>query len=234
MGCDDGYLGTCKAKAAGQNYQKHHNNNNDDEEPSSSGNGNNPPITLASITSDTLSWWVNGYQQGWTNFGNAWSIYTNPNSSVLQRMGAGLYMEAWGGAHIVGAVGGILFVREGIILIGAQLATQNPDSPWTMLGRFADATDNYMAQANSVEPKATYFDLGNSYKYLDLIGLAKPMNQQFILNQISQEKDFVVYGTEEAETNLQMEINMITTSGLYTEYGDVANDLYSNFFQYDH
>lgn len=45
MGCDDGYLGTCKAKAAGQNYHKHHNNNNDDEEPSGSGNNSDDKCT---------------------------------------------------------------------------------------------------------------------------------------------------------------------------------------------
>jgi hypothetical protein len=43
---------------------------------------------------------VEAYEVGWQNFGQAWSIYSNPNATYGQRFVAGAYMGAWGGAHV--------------------------------------------------------------------------------------------------------------------------------------
>ena len=80
----------------------------------------------------------------------------------------------------------------------------------------------------------TYFTLGKYYDFLNTIGLAQPANDNFVLRQIAQAKDFAVYGAEDIGTNLLRETTIIFNSGLYTELGDVANDLFSNFFQYNH
>ena len=48
---------------------------------------------------------TNLYEVGWENFGQAWSIWTNPDATTFQRAGAGYYMGVWGGAHGLAAIG---------------------------------------------------------------------------------------------------------------------------------
>ena len=172
------------------------------------------------------------YKLGWTNFGNAWSVYWNPNANLDSRLFSYGYMMVWGGFHIVGGVGAVLLLRQGAIALITYLATQNPDSTTTMLGRYSDAMDNYMVQARQMG--ATYFNLGRAYNILDAIGLAKPSNQQFIANQIAKANDFIVYGDEAPGTNLATETSQIWNSNLYTELGDLGNNIYTNFFTAHH
>ncbi len=77
---------------------------------------------------------TNLYEIGWENFGQAWSIYWNPNATILQRAGAGYYLGVWGGAHglaligIAGVVCGLTpacaGVVEGFLGIGGAGAAQ--------------------------------------------------------------------------------------------------------------
>lgn len=48
---------------------------------------------------------TDAYTIGWENFGTAWNIYWNPNSSIIQRAQAELYLAAWGGVHYAAAIG---------------------------------------------------------------------------------------------------------------------------------
>ena len=65
---------------------------------------------------------ANLYQTGWENFGQAWSISTNPNASYGQRFVAGTYMSYWGGAHAMLVAGGAMLLWEvlGTIALGAS------------------------------------------------------------------------------------------------------------------
>jgi RHS repeat-associated protein len=65
------------------------------------------------------------YILGWENFGSAWSILSNPNATYGQKFGSGAYMGAWGGAHVAGAVGGIILAWEAIVP-GAMSCVGNP------------------------------------------------------------------------------------------------------------
>ena len=114
--------------------------------------------------------------------------------------------------------GGVTIVREGVIVIGTEIATKNPDVTSVMIGRFYNNVNNYITKAGN---SFTYFNLGRSYKILNKIGLANPMNQRFIVNQISKAKNFYVYGAPaKTSTNLLMEIQMIRNSGIYTEFSN--------------
>ena len=165
----------------------------------------------------------NLYELGWSNFGQAWSIWSNPNASYWQRYGAGTYMSFWGGAHVMAAVGGAILLRQGIIVLGTQLATLNPNASTTSIGRFPQYIN--IAKANGY----TAFNLGRFYTLLNALGLAKPMNQQFMSNQFSQGKDFVSSGVAEIGTGLEMETAMIQSSQLYVQLGNGWQSL-SNFY----
>ncbi|HVN15267.1 MAG TPA: hypothetical protein VMT73_05960, partial [Anaerolineales bacterium] len=71
-----------------------------------------------------LTWIWNNYQQGWGNFNSAWSIYTNPNASILERMGARYYMGAWGSAHLMLA-GGVTMLTYGAIVPAGEACAMN-------------------------------------------------------------------------------------------------------------
>ncbi len=174
---------------------------------------------------------TNLYELGWDNFSQAQLIWSNPNATYSQRYLAGIYMNYWGGAHVVGAVGSVLLAWEAVLAIGSNYATKNPDAAMTMLGRYYNDANNYISQAGT---RFTYFDLGTKYAFLDKIGLAKPINQKFIIDQIALAKDFVVYGAEKPGGNLMMETNMILSSGFYAEYGSFGHSVYSNFIMYSH
>jgi len=62
------------------------------------------------------------YLTGWENFGQAWSIWTNPNASYGQKWFAGAYMSYWGGAHGMFVVGVVILSWEAIagLAIGAS------------------------------------------------------------------------------------------------------------------
>ena len=70
-----------------------------------------------------LAWMGTSYQQGWANFGAAWSIYTNPNATLWQRLGAGLYMGTWLSAHIVLAAGLYLLADAAIAAVAPAVLT---------------------------------------------------------------------------------------------------------------
>ena len=153
---------------------------------------------------------TNLYEIGWENFGQAWEIINNPNATYGQQWWAARYMEVWGGAHLALVAGTIIITRHGIIMIGTQLATQNPNSPVVSLGNNPAYTkDGY-----------TFFKMNPTvYKVLDAIGLAKPMNQQFITNQIAQAKNMEVTITSlQPGAGTLMEMGMLQNSGLYTMY----------------
>ena len=153
---------------------------------------------------------TNLYEIGWENFGQAWKIINNPNATYRQQWWAARYMEVWGGAHIAFVAGTIIVTRQGFIMIGTQLATQNPNSPVVSLRNYpAYIKDGY-----------TYFKMNPTFnKLLDAIGLAKPMNQQFITNQIAQAKNMEVTITSlQPGAGTLMEMGMLQNSGLYTMY----------------
>jgi RHS repeat-associated protein/uncharacterized repeat protein (TIGR01451 family) len=68
---------------------------------------------------------TNLYLLGWENFDQAWSIYWNPNATMLQRFGAGYYMGVWGGAHAGLVVGGTILAWEAIVP-GSMSCVMNP------------------------------------------------------------------------------------------------------------
>ncbi len=68
---------------------------------------------------------TNFYEIGWQNFGQAWSIYWNPNATMLQRFGAGYYMGVWGGAHAGLVVGGVILTWEALVP-GSMSCIGNP------------------------------------------------------------------------------------------------------------
>ncbi len=69
------------------------------------------------------------YMLGWTNFGTAWSIRTNPDVGFWQKQLADAYIGVWGGAHVMfmigaagltcAAFGACLTTVEGLLGIGA-------------------------------------------------------------------------------------------------------------------
>jgi RHS repeat-associated protein len=122
--------------------------------------------------------------------------------------------------YIVAAVA--LTWRPVIIWIGAELATQNPDGTYTIIGGYPKY--EAYAKANGY----TYFSLGDAYRPLNALGLAEPINKQFISNQIAQAKDFVQVSLGGKST--AMEVALITSKGLYTitELGSLSNS-WSNF-----
>ena len=174
---------------------------------------------------------TNAYVGGWQTFGAAWSNDWNPGAPLWSKIIGNYYMGAWFGSHILLGVGVGMLAWQAAIPLGAKLATQgDPDATWTMLGRYYSEADNYMVEAEKTG--AQYFNLGKFYEPLNAIGLAEPINKQFIVNQMAEKMDFVVYGSEQVPTNLAMETTMIYDSGLYTEIGDVGNPSYSNFYMY--
>jgi hypothetical protein len=108
-------------------------------------------------------------------------------------------------------------------VIGAEIATKNPDGINTIIGGFPEYKT--FAQANGY----TYFDLGRWYNTLDKIRLANPMNTQFISNQIDQAKTFLQVSTGGAST--ASEVAQILSSGLYTEMG-AAWSSFTSIFTY--
>jgi hypothetical protein len=96
-----------------------------------------------------------------------------------------------------------------IVIIGTQLATQNPDGTFTVIGGFREYIK--FAQANGY----TYFDLGRWYNPLNSLGLAKPINSQFMFNQMDQAKNFLQISIGGAGT--ADEVAQLLSSGLYTQ-----------------
>lgn len=90
-----------------------------------------------------------------------------------------------------------------------------------MIGRHKSAVDNYITRAGT---QLTYYTLKKHYGWLNRIGLAEPMNKQFILNQVNKAKDFFFYGSEYLKpggAGLRMETTMLRNLG-YTEMGKVG------------
>jgi RHS repeat-associated protein len=186
----------------------------DDWDGCHSGNGNRGGGSKCTyhLCSDT-----NLYELGWKNFGSAWSIYTNPKATAFQRTEAWLFMAAWGDSHGVVVIGGAVVLREGVIVVGTELLTNNPDAATVSLGNYpAYIKDGY-----------TYFDAGKRLgDFLDAIGLLKPMNCQFMCNQMALEKpmEATITSLQPGVTTL-MEMGMLQNSKLYTLlYTQISSD----------
>jgi hypothetical protein len=110
-------------------------------------------------------------------------------------------------------IGGTILLRQGIIVIGTYLATENPDAATVSIGSFREYYDK------AVSNGYTAFDLGKSYELLNTIGLAKPMNSLFMSNQISQIKDFVGTSIENLTPGFSTEVSTIEGSGMYQQIG---------------
>jgi RHS repeat-associated protein len=103
---------------------------------------------------------ADAYMQGWTNFGSAWSIYSNPYAAFSQRTVAGMYMGIWADAHVmlVAGLGGLgctaagaacVTVLNGALGIGSALnADGNPTNEVKTIGDFASRLPRLV---NSVE-----------------------------------------------------------------------------------
>ena len=59
---------------------------------------------------------------GWTYFGTAWSISTNPQTSIPDKWIAGTYIHYWGGAHVLGAVGVGILAYQAVAPIAAAIS----------------------------------------------------------------------------------------------------------------
>jgi hypothetical protein len=158
---------------------------------------------------------VDNYELGWHNVETAWTILTDPNATNEQKSQALAYIQLWLGAHGVLAIGGIIILREGVIVVGTQLATKNPNGTSVVIGNYLSAENNYIGEA--LKKGSTYFDLGKAYKVLDLFGLADPMNARFIENQISQLKTIWQWDSPKPGSGLEMEILIIRASNMYQE-----------------
>jgi RHS repeat-associated protein len=100
----------------------------------------NRAYALYHVQSDT-----NLYMLGWQNFGAAWSIYTNSNATISQRVGAGLYMGAWGGAHAGLVVGGTILAAEAVVP-GSMSCVMNPACQDTVTRTSQEIVDDIAMQ----------------------------------------------------------------------------------------
>jgi len=94
--CGDGELFDCDGKKQDPNVDPYSPPLGHDDDEKDKGD----KCTYHLCSEDT-----NLYELGWENFGQAWSIYTDPNASYGQKYGAGVYLGAWGGAHAMFTVG---------------------------------------------------------------------------------------------------------------------------------
>ena len=135
-------------------------------------------------------------------------------------------MGFWGGAHLLGVTGATLLIREGIIIIGTELATKNPNAAVVSLG-------NYKAY---IREGYTYFSMNPTvFKILNKVGLVNPMNQQFVYNQMAQGKNMEVTITSaQPGAYTLMEIAILQNSGLYSVYTQTSQYWtgYINYFTY--
>lgn len=151
------------------------------------------------------------YLEGWEIFESSWSIYWHPDATVLHRTAAGIYMGIWVDAHIMLAAAGILIAGEAVIIIGAKLATQNPNGTMVSIGNFANGVNDYVARG--IQRGYTYFDLGRLYGPLNRLGLAKPINIRFMQNQINQGKEVITTILTKPGEGTKMEMEMLLRNG---------------------
>jgi len=96
-----------------------------------------------------------------------------------------------------------------ITWVGAQLATQNGDANIVSLGRY-DVSAGLNYEEIAIQNNYTYFHLPTwLYNTLNYLGLATPVNRQFMENQIELGKDFFVTGVPGIDSGLQMEMEML-------------------------
>jgi RHS repeat-associated protein len=160
---------------------------------------------------------LDAYQLGWQNFGQAWDIYSNPNATLGQRSLAGVYMAVWIDGHIVLVAGTALLLRESVIIIGANLAAQNPNGTMVSIGNFGNGVNGYVEKG--VERGYTYFNLGRWWGPLNKVGLADPINRRFMQNQINQGKDVITTIITKPGPGTLMEMRMLSQSG-YAKVGE--------------
>ena len=167
------------------------------------------------------------YKQGWSNFGGAWSIYWNPNATMSQRMDAGFYMGTWGDMHILAAAGGIIILRQGVIMIITPLITDNPDGVMVSIGNYAKGVNDYIATAE--ENGFTVYNPGKFTGLLKVTNLLQSTNDFFTENQIDEAKSFVTTILSDVHPGLDAEIVKLINSGYTQIVGDWTG--FSSVFQ---
>ena len=176
-------------------------------------------MAIPQLQCQHLSGAVSGiYGTSCGNLNQATQIFYNPDATFWQKFGSGYYISVFAMSHAGLAIGlaglacGLTQCYMAAVPLLTKLSTINPDGIMVSLGRNPAYTE--MGQASSY----TYFQLPNQvYNILDDIGLAKPVNQQFIMNQIGQGKDFIVSGVPRISSALGTEIEIIQQSGLYIQ-----------------
>lgn len=138
---------------------------------------------------------TNLYALGWQNFGQAWSIYFNPNATLWQRWLAGTYMSAWGGYHVIGAAGTIVLAAEAIVP-GSMACVANPaceerattevEHGITVLGRWSANRD----VANDIGGKYLNIPM-ETWDSLDEVG-RWALNQQWLDDAIARGDTFIL------------------------------------------
>ena len=113
-------------------------------------------------------------------------------------------------AVIGGAFGAFTY---GVIVFVTYIATINPEAKTVSIGSYPE----YMNKARS--EGYTSFNLDKYYNIFDALGLAKPMNELFMSNQINQAKDFVGTSLDRITPGYRTEIGLIQESGKYQQIG---------------
>jgi hypothetical protein len=152
----------------------------------------------------------------------ALTMWTGGTAAESFILGGGL---ADGGAAAYSAV------KPALMPVYAWLSnffTHNPDSQTVSLGSYDPAELNgYIEMANQPGNMYTYFSMHPAlYSFLDKLGLANPINEGFMVNQMAQGKNFVVtvLGKFPGPGTLT-EMEMLASDG----YGRVTSGL-ANFY----
>jgi hypothetical protein len=148
------------------------------------------------------------YELGWQNFGQAWGIYWNPNARYGQRFVAGAYMGAWSGGHLAGITGIAILSWRALVVGLTQYYTKNPDAARVSLGNYPEY----------IRKGYTYLDGGRLGNFLDSIGIWKPINVQFMQNQIAQLKPMEISIARDVGRYTFMEMQMLQNSNQYFLY----------------
>ena len=148
------------------------------------------------------------YLLGWSNFGGALSIYSSPSATGTQRFGAGLYLGAWGGAHVGLALGlaglgcavagpGCAAAVEGTLGIGATLdADGDPTNEIQALGRAGEAAAGIIKNTRripSLSGTASYRIPDQLLSDSRLISEVKNVARLSLTNQI---RDFALFASQ--------------------------------------
>jgi hypothetical protein len=126
----------------------------------------------------------NLYELGWKNFGQAWSIWKNPNASYGMRWLAGTYMGAWGGMHLAGAAGGTILLWEAFVP-GSMSCIGNPACQEKAISTGSNTVYRvvqngktiYVGISKNFEQRATYWWNENMWKIEPLPNLKENLSR---------------------------------------------------------